>query len=184
MPNLYKITLLGDGGVGKSAITNQFLNNQFLAHYDPTIEESYRRQMEIDGKICMLDILDTAGQEEYKSMRERYIQGGQGFLLVFSVTSPLTLQSLKEIHELISQVKDTPNPPVVLVGNKADLTDQRLVSKEEGDKMAESFSAPYFETSAKTNVNIQECFFELVRVIQKKIRVDAKSNRKFRCMIL
>ncbi|VDM57379.1 unnamed protein product [Angiostrongylus costaricensis] len=73
----YKLVVVGDGGVGKSALTIQLIQNHFVEEYDPTIEDSYRKQVVIDGETCLLDILDTAGQEEYSAMRDQYMRTGE-----------------------------------------------------------------------------------------------------------
>merc|ERR1711916_68155 len=78
----YKLVVLGSGGVGKSALTVQFVQNIFVDKYDPTIEDSYRKQTEIDGQQCLLEILDTAGTEQFTAMRDLYMKDGQGFGLV------------------------------------------------------------------------------------------------------
>merc|ERR1712168_1295979 len=83
----YKIVVLGSGGVGKSALTVQFVQGIFVEKYDPTIEDSYRKQVEADGQQCMLEILDTAGTEQFTAMRDLYMKNGQGFVLVYSITS-------------------------------------------------------------------------------------------------
>jgi small GTP-binding protein len=83
----YRIGVVGEGGVGKSALTMQFIQKFFLDEYDPTIEDSYRKQIQVDGEVCHLDILDTAGQEEYSCMRNQYMRGMDGFLIVYSITS-------------------------------------------------------------------------------------------------
>ncbi|GFS31787.1 ras-related protein R-Ras2 [Trichonephila inaurata madagascariensis] len=82
----YKLVVVGGGGVGKSALTIRFIQSYFVVDYDPTIEDSYTKQCVIDGQVARLDILDTAGQEEFSAMREQYMRSGEGFLLVFSVT--------------------------------------------------------------------------------------------------
>ena len=86
--------MVGAGGVGKSAITIRYTQDTFLDEYDPTIEDSYRKAVTLNGQACLLDILDTAGQEEYKSMRDQYMRVGEGFLLVYSVTSKVSLNEL------------------------------------------------------------------------------------------
>jgi len=96
----YKLVVVGGGGVGKSALTIQFIQSHFVDEYDPTIEgaslespapaeaaDSYRKQCVIDEEVALLDVLDTAGQEEYSAMREQYMRTGEGFLLVYSITS-------------------------------------------------------------------------------------------------
>uniref|UniRef100_A0A673JWX4 GTPase HRas-like n=1 Tax=Sinocyclocheilus rhinocerous TaxID=307959 RepID=A0A673JWX4_9TELE len=83
----YKLVVVGAGGVGKSALTIQLIQNHFVDEYDPTIEDSYRKQVVIDGETCLLDILDTAGQEEYSAMRDQYMRTGEGFLCVFAINN-------------------------------------------------------------------------------------------------
>ena len=80
-----KIVLLGSGAVGKSSLTVQFVQGVFVEKYDPTIEDSYRKQIEVDGMACILEILDTAGTEQFASMRDLYIKNGQGFIFVYSI---------------------------------------------------------------------------------------------------
>lgn len=82
----YKLVVVGGGGVGKSALTIQFIQSYFVTDYDPTIEDSYTKQCVIDDRVAKLDILDTAGQEEFSAMREQYMRSGEGFLLVFAFT--------------------------------------------------------------------------------------------------
>lgn len=118
----YKLVVVGAGGVGKSALTIQLIQNHFVDEYDPTIEDSYRKQVVIDGETCLLDILDTAGQEEYSAMRDQYMRTGEGFLLVFAVNSAKSFEDIGTYREQIKRVKDAEEVPMVLVGNKCDLT--------------------------------------------------------------
>jgi len=164
-----KLVVMGSGGVGKSAITVQFIQGIFIKKYDPTIEESYRKPVEVDGKNYMLEILDTAGTEQFTAMRDLYMKNGQGFALVFSLVSDSTFHDLTAIRNQIIKVKDTEDVPMVLVGNKADLVDKRCVSAEEAQSLADkSFGGKFFETSAKTNQNINEVFEDLVRQVVAK----------------
>ncbi|KAF9928221.1 Ras- protein Rap-1b, partial [Modicella reniformis] len=103
----YKLVVLGSGGVGKSALTVQFVQSVFVDRYDPTIEDSYRKQVEVDGHQCMLEILDTAGTEQFTAMRDLYMKNGQGFILVFSIIVSQTFDELAELHKQILRVKDT-----------------------------------------------------------------------------
>lgn len=89
------------GGVGKSALTIQLIQNHFVDEYDPTIEDSYRKQVVIDGETCLLDILDTAGQEEYSAMRDQYMRTGEGFLCVFAIDN---MKSFEDIDSYRGQV--------------------------------------------------------------------------------
>ncbi|SCV03717.1 LAME_0H12662g1_1 [Lachancea meyersii CBS 8951] len=162
----YKVVVVGGGGVGKSALTIQLIQSHFVDEYDPTIEDSYRKQVVIDDKVSILDILDTAGQEEYSAMREQYMRTGEGFLLVYSVTSRTSFDELMTYYQQILRVKDADYVPVFLVGNKSDLEDERQVSYEEGMSLAKQFSAPFLETSAKQAINVEDSFYGLVRLVR------------------
>eukprot|EP01126_Amoeba_proteus_P055391 TRINITY_DN686_c0_g1_i35.p1 TRINITY_DN686_c0_g1~~TRINITY_DN686_c0_g1_i35.p1 ORF type:complete len:183 (+),score=41.20 TRINITY_DN686_c0_g1_i35:186-734(+) len=164
-----KLVIMGSGGVGKSAITVQFIQGQFLKKYDPTIEESYRKPFDVGGINYMLEILDTAGTEQFTAMRDLYMKNGQGFALVFSLVSDSTFHDLNAIRNQIIKVKDTEDVPMVLVGNKADLQDKRQVSLSEAQSFAEKgFKGKYFEASAKDNRNITEVFEDLVKQVAEK----------------
>merc|ERR1712099_20136 len=111
--------------------------------YDPTIEDSYRKQVVIDGETCLLDILDTAGQEEYSAMRDQYMRTGQGFLCVYSITNRSSFDEVAAFHNQILRVKDAEQVPMVIVGNKLDLDSERTVPTKEGQELAASFSCPF-----------------------------------------
>uniref|UniRef100_A0A8P0TM96 small monomeric GTPase n=2 Tax=Canis lupus familiaris TaxID=9615 RepID=A0A8P0TM96_CANLF len=117
----YKVVMLGAGGVGKSAMTMQFISHQFPDYHDPTIEDAYKTQVRIDNEPAYLDILDTAGQAEFTAMREQYMRGGEGFIICYSVTDRQSFQEAAKFKELIFQVRHTYEIPLVLVGNKIDL---------------------------------------------------------------
>merc|ERR1711880_36907 len=140
----------------KSAITVQFVQGVFVEKYDPTIEDSYRKNIEVDGIQCLLEILDTAGTEQFTAMND--------------------------IRDQIVRVKDTDNFPSILVGNKCDLEDQRVVSKADAQDLAGKWGSSFMECSAKTATNIQELFLDLIRQINLTIKVDrnkpsGKSNK-------
>jgi len=159
----YKIVVLGAGGVGKSALTVQYVLNYFVAKYDPTIEDSYRKQVDYDGLDYLLEILDTAGTEQFTAMRDLYMKTGKGFVFVYSVTAYSTFNDLPEMYEQICRVKDSDNVPIVLVGNKCDLPDQRVITTEQGEELAKKWNAAFVETSALTGLNVDKVFHELVR---------------------
>eukprot|EP00054_Salpingoeca_dolichothecata_P003787 m.28451 g.28451 ORF g.28451 m.28451 type:complete len:195 (+) comp14144_c0_seq1:164-748(+) len=163
----YKLVVVGGGGVGKSALTIQFIQSHFVDEYDPTIEDSYRKQCVIDEEVALLDILDTAGQEEYSAMREQYMRTGEGFLLVFSIIDKNSFEEISGFHSQILRVKDRDEFPMILVANKADLESERQVSNSEGKDLAKSLKVSYVETSAKQRVNVDLAFQELVRIIRK-----------------
>ncbi|CEP18824.1 hypothetical protein [Parasitella parasitica] len=181
----YKLVVLGSGGVGKSALTVQFVQSIFVEKYDPTIEDSYRKQVEVDGQQCMLEILDTAGTEQFTAMRDLYMKNGQGFLLVFSITSSVTLTDLNELREQILRVKDEENVPMVLVGNKCDLEDERMVSREQGMNLSKEWGdKPFYETSARYKINVDEVFYDLVRQINRQMPSKDKQKKRLKCIVL
>ncbi|KAJ3441398.1 ras-like protein rasd [Anaeramoeba flamelloides] len=174
----YKLVVVGGGGVGKSALTIQFVQNFFVEVYDPTIEDSYRRQVIIDDECCLLDILDTAGQDEYYAMRDSYMREGRGFLVVYAINSRNSFDEVINLREQIQQAKDCDEVPMLIVGNKCDLDDQRQISTGEGEDLAKSFDCPFIETSAKARLNVEESFFNLVRYIKKLENPDKCENIK------
>lgn len=185
----YKIVVLGSGGVGKSAFTVQFVQGVFVEVYDPTIEDSYRKNIEIDDIQVQLEILDTAGTEQFTAMRDLYMKDGQGFMLIYSIIAQATFNDLQDIREQISRVKDRDDFPCVVVGNKCDLEDQRSVSKLEVRNWATKFQGCQFmEASAKAKINVTEAFYSLVKQINqdldKSFKKELKKKRKHQCMIL
>ena len=177
------------GGVGKSALTIQLIQNHFVDEYDPTIEDSYRKQVVIDGETCLLDILDTAGQEEYSAMRDQYMRTGEGFLLVYAVNNSKSFEDISVYREQIKRVKDAEDVPMVLVANKVDLP-VRTVLLSDAQELARGCGIPFVETSAKTRLGVDDAFYTLVREIRKdreKKGKDKKSSSKGKhrkCIIL
>ncbi|KAJ3438608.1 ras-like protein [Anaeramoeba flamelloides] len=189
----YKIVVVGGGGVGKTALTVQFVDQFFIQNYDPTIEDSYRKQVVVDEETCLLDILDTAGEDEYSAMRDSYIRESEGFLIVYSIIHRASFLKVQDFYGQIQIVKNFEESRIILVGNKNDLEEQRQVLVEEGKLYANSIQIPFIETSAKSKDNIQKAFFHLVRMIRKtkftseterqKPKTEKKKKRFF-CQIL
>ncbi|XP_014099193.2 ras-like protein 2 [Bactrocera oleae] len=163
----YKLVIVGGGGVGKSALTIQFIQSYFVTDYDPTIEDSYTKQCVIDDIPAKLDILDTAGQEEFSAMREQYMRSGEGFLLVFALNDHSSFDEIPKFQKQILRVKDRDEFPMLMVGNKCDLEQHRQVSLEEAQNVSRSLMIPYIECSAKARVNVDQAFHELVRIVRK-----------------
>ena len=165
----YKVVMLGSGAVGKSAITVQMVSGHFLSSYDPTIEDSYRTTININNKDIILNIIDTAGQEEFYALRDQYMRSGDGYIIVFSITSVTSFLEVNAIKEQLNMVLDTDDNtliPIILVGNKCDLEDYRQVHYSDAQRLAEEWGVKYFETSAKNKTNINRIFEELVYLIE------------------
>lgn len=169
------IYLLGDGGVGKSAITIRFINNLFIEEYDPTIEDTYLKNVTVDGIKKLIEVVDTAGQEEYTSMRDMWINNGDAFLLVYSIDSKSSFVHIQYIMDQITRFKGD-DVPIILVGNKCDLN-YRQVSTEDGSKLSNEWDVPFFETSAKENINTYNIFYEVIRNYDKK-NISNKDNKR------
>lgn len=129
--------------------------------------DSYRKQCVIDDEVALLDVLDTAGQEEYSAMREQYMRTGEGFLLVYSITSKQSFEEIMTFQQQILRVKDKDYFPIIVVGNKCDLEGEREVSRQEGESLAKSFGCRFIETSAKSRINVDNAFYNLVREIRR-----------------
>jgi len=173
----YKLVVVGGGGVGKSALTIQFIQSHFVDEYDPTIEDSYRKQCVIDDEVALLDVLDTAGQEEYSAMREQYMRTGEGFLLVYSIISRNSFDEISTFYQQILRVKDKDYFPIIVVANKCDLENDRQVAGHEGRELAKSFNCRFIETSAKQRINVDEAFYNLVREIRRYNKEQQYGNR-------
>jgi len=189
----YKIVVLGGGGVGKSALTIRLVTDNFLDEYDPTIEDSYRKQVLIDDRPALLDILDTAGQQEFSSMQDQWMREGKGFLLVYNITSRPTFEEIEMLREKIVRAKDTDKIPIVIAGNKCDLAQNRQVGTKDGQALAQSWGeyCAFFETSAKDKINNEEVFHEVVRKIRMieegtggQKQKQKQSTQNFKCEIL
>ena len=175
----YKVVMLGSGAVGKSAITVQMVSGHFLSSYDPTIEDSYRTTINVNNQDIILNILDTAGQEEFYALRDQYIRSGDGYIIVFSITSVTSFLEVNAIKEQLNIVLDTDNNtliPIILVGNKCDLEEYRQVQSSDAQRLAEEWRVKYFETSAKNKTNINRIFEELVYLIEANNQTNIQNT--------
>ncbi|CAL1696461.1 unnamed protein product [Somion occarium] len=156
----WRVAVLGDGGVGKTALAVQFTLNCF-------VEDAYRKQLLVDNRMCFVEVIDTAGQEEYATLRDQWVREGQGFILVYSIASRATFERLEVFRQAMLKVKR--NNPVVflLVGNKCDKQYEREVTREEGLQLARTFGCEFLETSAKTAHNVERLFTTLVRLLRQ-----------------
>jgi GTPase KRas len=175
----YKIVILGSGAVGKTALTIRLVTDNFLDDYDPTIEDLYTKTLSVDNEAAPIEVLDTAGQEEFLPMQDEWIRSSRGIVLVYSVTDRQSFEAVEQFRQKVMRIKESERyVPLVLVGNKCDLEDMREVSTDEGTALAESWSTKFFETSAKIKVNNTECFNEIIREIRKADEIDREAEKK------
>eukprot|EP00339_Tiarina_fusa_P014631 CAMPEP_0117027862 /NCGR_PEP_ID=MMETSP0472-20121206/20314_1 /TAXON_ID=693140 ORGANISM="Tiarina fusus, Strain LIS" /NCGR_SAMPLE_ID=MMETSP0472 /ASSEMBLY_ACC=CAM_ASM_000603 /LENGTH=218 /DNA_ID=CAMNT_0004735199 /DNA_START=50 /DNA_END=706 /DNA_ORIENTATION=+ len=168
----YKLVVMGEGGVGKTAITIQFMNNKFVADYDPTIEDAYKKEYTIDDhgteKNIVVEIIDTAGQEDFSpGLHDKFIRQGEGFILVYSITAASSFEKVKEVREKILFSKNAVSIPMIIVGNKKDLEKERKIPTETAEALAEQWGCQFLEASAKTGENVQESIDTLLFEVAK-----------------
>ncbi|KAJ6604310.1 ras protein [Mycena vulgaris] len=188
----WTVAVLGDGGVGKTALAVQFTLNCFVETYDPTIEDAYRKQFVVDNRMCFVEVIDTAGQEEYATLRDQWVREGEGFILVYSIASRSTFDRLEVFRQSVRRAKRG-DPILMLVGNKCDKTYEREVSKEEGATLARQFGCEFIETSAKTAQNVERVFTSLVRALRQTRNLEPgaaptpgrpREKKEKKCIIL
>jgi small GTP-binding protein len=168
MPDI-PVVLLGSGAVGKSCIAIQYIQGHFVDRYDATIEDVYRKPVEVDNVPAVLTIVDTAGQDAFGVVRDQYLKRGQGFLLIYSIADSESFQQLKRIYAQLLRTKgDHTQMSCIVVGNKLDLAAQRAVSYDEGKLFASHAKSPFMEISAKNRGQVEEAFAMLVRNIRDK----------------
>lgn len=187
-----KIMFLGCGGVGKSAIILKYMYQEFFEDYEPTKADSYRKPIEVDGEVTNVDILDTAGQEDYAAIRDGHIRSSEGFVCVFSVCDMTSFEQMSDFIENIYRVKGYQDKiPGALVGNKIDLANSRVVTREQAVEKAQQWKIPYYEVSAKTGENVPLVFTNVVRDVrlikgvQNNTKVSAqKKSKSKKCSVL
>lgn len=168
-PTFLKVVLLGDGGVGKSSLIQRFVSNKFDPSMFHTIGvEFLNKDMEVDSDRYTLQIWDTAGQERFKSLRTPFYRGSDCCLLTYAVDDAQSFQNLamwKKEFLYYADVKDSENFPFVVLGNKVDVSDRKVTPEEARQWCSENGNVPYFETSAKEAVNVEQAFVAAIRRI-------------------
>jgi len=160
------VAVIGTNSVGKTALIVQFIFNCFIETYDPTIEDDYRKQLVVDNRMCFVEVTDTAGGEEYTTLRDQWIREAQGIILVYSVDYRLSFERLEIFHQAVLRVKRG-HAIFMLVGNKCDKAQEREVSKADGAALARQYGCDFIETSTKTTQNVDRLFINLVRSLRQ-----------------
>ncbi|KAH0787461.1 Ras family protein [Histomonas meleagridis] len=168
--NGYKVVVVGSSGVGKSAMVQNLITGSFREEEQPTIGVEFRPFMiQVENENVRLQIWDTAGQERFRSVSKAYFRNAFGGLLVFDITDR---DSFDDLINWLNDMRQlcTPNASIILIGNKADLEDDRVISEKEASSYAERYNLSYIETSAKNGKNIRETFVRLGTEIVHKIK--------------
>jgi len=167
----FKILTIGESGVGKTCILRRFVENKFLKSHLATIGIDFRTKViHVYGKDIKLKIWDTAGQERYHNITSQIYKGADGIILVFDVNEEISFTKIKDWIEQIKSNVSQEEISLILLGNKCDI-EERAISKEQGQEMANSLNVNYYETSALNGTGINEAFEGLTKEIMKKKKV-------------
>lgn len=182
------IAVIGGGSVGKTACVIRFIADKFDDSdvYEPTIEDTFRTDHKVDGRLVHLDILDTAGQEEFSGLKDGWIKDSEGFIIMFNLCDRASFDEAHALQEDVLRVtnRGQGKVPLILVGNKNDKVDDRCVSEAEGKAIAKQYGVRYIETSAKTGHQVTAAFEELIRAMRAQQEQEHQPKPKKRCVIL
>lgn len=162
-----KIAIVGSRSVGKLSISVRYVEDYFVESYYPTIENQFSKTINYKNQEYAIEILDTAGQDEFSIMNEKHLIGIHGYILMYSVTSRQSLEVIDVIRDKILNLIGTDSIPLVLVGNKCDLNLQRQVETGEGEELARKFKCKFLETSVCDNINVKKSFETLIDEIER-----------------
>ena len=165
-----KVVVVGDSGVGKTNLIKRFASDTFSYDSKATVGvEFISKSYIINKKVFKIEIWDTAGQERYKAITSAYYKGAKGCLIVYDTTSQLTFNNIDKWMSEIRE-KALTNIKVMIVGNKIDLKDKRIIPIEEAMKKSQELQAPIMETSAYDATNVKEAFYDLIREMYKEVK--------------
>jgi len=165
---LIKLLMIGDSGVGKSCLLLRFSDDSFTTNFITTIGIDFKiKTVEIEGRVMKLQIWDTAGQERFRTITTAYYRGAMGVLLIYDVTNE---QSFLNIRNWIRNIEQHASESVqkILIGNKSDMTQDKVITTERGLELADEYGIKFFETSAKTDANVKKAFLAIATDIVEK----------------
>eukprot|EP00794_Sanderia_malayensis_P007890 gene7890-8743_t len=173
---MFKLLIIGNSSVGKTSFLFRYADDSFTSAFVSTVGIDFKVKTVLrNEKKIKLQIWDTAGQERYRTITTAYYRGSMGFILMYDITNP---ESFKAVTDWASQIKtySWDNSQVVLIGNKCDMEDERAVSFEQGNKLAEQLGFQFFESSAKDNINVKAAFDKLVDVVCEKMTQSLETD--------
>ncbi|XP_044528313.1 ras-related protein Rab-3A [Gracilinanus agilis] len=166
---MFKILIIGNSSVGKTSFLFRYADDSFTPAFVSTVGIDFKvKTIYRNEKRIKLQIWDTAGQERYRTITTAYYRGAMGFILMYDITNE---ESFNAVQDWSTQIKtySWDNAQVLLVGNKCDMEDERIVSSERGRQLAEHLGFEFFEASAKDNINVKQTFERLVDIICEKM---------------
>merc|ERR1719361_1199851 len=173
---LFNLLLIGDSGVGKSCLLLRFADDTYTESYISTIGVDFKiRTIELDGKTIKLQIWDTAGQERFRTITSSYYRGAHGIIVVYDVTDQESFNNVKQWLQEIDRYA-CENVNKLLVGNKCDLTNKKVVDYTSAKEYADQLGIPFLETSAKDATNVEQAFMTMAAEIKKRVGPPAPSG--------
>ncbi|XP_060195337.1 GTP-binding protein YPTM2-like [Lycium barbarum] len=174
----FKLLLIGDSGVGKSCLLLRFADDSYLESYISTIGVDFKiSTVEQDGKTIKLQICDTAGQERFRTIIRSYYRGAHGIIVVYDVTDQESFNKVKQwLSEIERYARNNVNK--LLIGNKCDLTAQKVFSTETAQAFADEIGIPFMETSAKSVTNVEQTFMIMAASIKNRMASQPASNER------
>ena len=167
--SVIRVLMIGDSAVGKTSLVIRFDEDSFSTKFITTIGVDYRDKLvTIEDAPIKLQIWDTAGQERFRTITVSYFKGAHGIVLVYDITDRDTFESIRQWVEQIHEYADV-HVNILLVGNKCDQEEQRAVATAEGDALAREYGIDFFETSARENVNVEECYLAIARKTKARL---------------
>ncbi|RVX72891.1 GTP-binding protein ypt1 [Exophiala mesophila] len=174
---LFKLLLIGDSGVGKSCLLLRFADDTYTESYISTIGVDFKiRTIELDGKTVKLQIWDTAGQERFRTITSSYYRGAHGICVVYDVTDQDSFNNVKQWLQEIDRYA-TEGVNKLLVGNKSDMSDKKVVEYTVAKEFADSLGIPFLETSAKNASNVEQAFLTMARQIKERMGTTTVNNK-------
>jgi len=165
---LFKLLLIGDSGVGKSCLLLRFADDTYTESYISTIGVDFKiRTIQLEGKVIKLQIWDTAGQERFRTITSSYYRGAHGIIVVYDVTDQVSFNNVKQWMQEIQRYA-CDSVCRLLVGNKSDLIEKKMVDYNTAKEYAESMNIPFLETSAKNATNVEQAFITMAGEIKKQ----------------
>ncbi|KAF9158499.1 GTP-binding protein of the rab [Actinomortierella ambigua] len=174
---LFKLLLIGDSGVGKSCLLLRFADDTYTESYISTIGVDFKiRTIELEGKTVKLQIWDTAGQERFRTITSSYYRGAHGIIVVYDVTDQDTFANVKQwLAEIDRYACEGVNK--LLVGNKSDLTNKKMVEYTVAKEFADQLGIPFLETSAKSATNVEQAFMTMAKQIKDRMGAATVTNQ-------
>ncbi|XP_038234814.1 ras-related protein Rab-3D isoform X2 [Dermochelys coriacea] len=173
---MFKLLIIGNSSVGKTSFLFRYADDSFTSAFVSTVGIDFKvKTVYRNEKRVKLQIWDTAGQERYRTITTAYYRGAMGFLLMYDIANQ---DSFNAVQDWATQIKtySWDNAQVILVGNKCDLEDDRVVATEDGKRLADELGFEFFEASAKDNINVKQVFERLVDIICEKMNESLDTN--------